>query len=355
MLTDDQARDLLQQAAATIEVDPAGPMDLPPYRPWWPVVAAAAAVAVVATGLAVGLPDRGDAPEPAAPVPEDRSFRLGPDQVPSLFGYDPGTAVSRLAELGFAPSLQTVPGCGDGSRVLRTEPPVGSVVGPGAAVTVWAATDATGAFCVADTDHEDGWELLDLVAGRPSTLGLAPTVTAYDGDRATTLAAAEVADWRPLVEVVDAMTGVQRLEGVPTEPLLGARRTTEETCGTPPPSGATDGLAVTTGLPTDGTFLFCNAVVLFREGGLVTMLQVVRAPEQPEPPAVADVVGNSAAYATERLEAQGYDVVRVARGGTCAAGLVTAQELTGKTVRLTVDTGARRGGCPLLPLVTTRP
>lgn len=348
MLTDDQARDLLQQAAATIEVDPAGPMDLPPHRPWWPVVAAAAAVAVVATGLAVGLPDRGDDPEPAAPVPQDTSFRLGPDQVPSLFGYDPGTAVSRLAELGFAPSLQTVPGCGDGSRVLRTEPPVGSVVEPGATVTVWAATDASGAFCVADTDHEDGWGVLDLVAGRPSTLGLAPTVTAYDGDRATTLAAAEVADWRPLVDVVDAMTGVQRLDGIPTQSLLETRRTTEATCGTQPPTTLT-GTAVSAGLPTDGTFLSCNAVVLFREGGLVTMLQVVRAPEPRTPPTVADVVGNSAAYATERLEAQGYDVVRAEGTSACeTAGLVTAQEQVGDSVRLTVDDGSGRG-CPLPP------
>lgn len=340
MLSDTEARALLHQAAATVEVDPAGPLALPPHRPWWPAVAAAAAVAVTVTGLAVGLGGDDPAPEPAPPTTGDTTFRLGPDQVPSVFGYDGDDAALMLHEAGYAVVVETVPGgCNDEGRAVGTEPSVGTIVEPGSTVTVLESLGESG-LCQLDPAGAVAWELLNLAGGRTSSLTLAPEVTAYDGDAATTLSADELTTWAPLVDVVERMSMPVRVNGEFQMPHLGASR--RAACRQDLALTTVPALWVTAEVPSDGVGLGCRAVVLFREAGVVTAVQVVDTYAETPAPELPDVVGNSAAYATERLTAQGYDVAEVHRPDCGQPGQVTAQERVGDTVHLAVTSRPTR-------------
>lgn len=175
-LDDSEARRLLHLAADTIDVAPAGPVAVPPHRPWWPGLVAAAAVAVAATGLAVGF--RSDEPPVPAPAPSTPVVDRLPAQPPSVFGYDTYDAVQMLEALGYEVSTELVPSCDTYGRAVGTTP------GPDAGqVTVLRGSGDDTAFCARspeDPARADAWELIDLVGGRDSRLDLAPTVRVYD-------------------------------------------------------------------------------------------------------------------------------------------------------------------------------
>lgn len=272
MLSDPRARDLLHQAADTIEVAPAGPIAVPPHRPWWPVVAAAAAALVIG-GLAIGLRGDGDAPiEPAPPAPADL-----PDRVPSVFGYDAFDARRMLEAVGYDVTVETVPSCDIYGRAVGTRP------GPGRHVTLLRGNGSDTAFCATvpdDPARADAWELLDLVGGRDSELDLAPTIAAYEGETPTSVRGDELATWAPLADYVARhsrpLTGPE--DGTTVEPYLSTRRTTHPVCDVPPPASVEGlpGLVVAIETPADGTGLGCEAVVLFRDAGRVVAVQVVK-------------------------------------------------------------------------------
>ncbi|CAI9412035.1 PASTA domain-containing protein [Nocardioides sp. T2.26MG-1] len=372
MLTDDDARRLLHLAGDTVEVAPAGPLPAPPMRPWWPALAAAAAIVLVAALLAVTLPGGGRTPEPAPPPPDDGRFRLGPDQVPSVFGLTAEQAVDRLQDLGLRGTIATVASCRDlPGRALGTRPATGTLVDPGTSVTV--TTAAPDAGCLGrdlGPDREAAWRFLDFARGRGDAPPLAGEVAVYVGDDRTTLSRTEASNpqsWPGLDIVRRAVGEVQRWSSdgstVYQTPGLGTQ-IGPGGCGPRPQElRGRRGLVLWVGIPTDGVHLFgtCTAVTLFRNpaGALdAVLVSDVHAPgDVPGPP---DVVGDSAAYARDRLEAAGYGVDEVARPDCGQVGTVAAQtpawgDEVEPGVTVTIGVVDRQTGCDSSAFVVPTP
>lgn len=85
MLTEDQARDLLRRAAATIEVDPTAPLPVPVRSRWLvpAVVAAAAVLAAVVGGILVTSEGGEPRPDVLAPAPTTTPT-ASPTETPAL-------------------------------------------------------------------------------------------------------------------------------------------------------------------------------------------------------------------------------------------------------------------------------
>jgi hypothetical protein len=232
MLTDDQARDLLRQAADTIEVGPTRPVE--PVRRRRPVLVAlaAAAAVAVAAGTTVVL-TRGDtgadpATAPSVPPAPEQSEEGGPEpqgdaRVPVVFGYEESVAVQVLVEEGFEPEVVLAPdSCNAGGRTLRTEPAAGTPAERGATVRV-VVTPEPNEDCVGPTGPEEEnrwWRLLDFARGVGSPPRFAEQVTSVvDGREDTVTDPDEPAAW----------PAGSALRAVADFPLLAERRGPDET------------------------------------------------------------------------------------------------------------------------------
>ncbi|MCW2783240.1 MAG: hypothetical protein JWR35_3689, partial [Marmoricola sp.] len=169
MLTETEARELLQQAASTIDVRPGVPVVAPVRRSWLvPAIAAAAVLAAVTTGFLV-VREHDGSTSPTRPVPTPVTpTPTSTDRIPSVFAYDSGHALRLLANLGLQVTAKEKDlGCGSTSgRALSTSPPVGSRFKPGDPVTLLYS--GTGqALCPLNTAQDSlAWKVLDFANGR---------------------------------------------------------------------------------------------------------------------------------------------------------------------------------------------
>ena len=190
MLTETQARDLLQQAADTIEVVPAEPLR-PIRRPRTVLLAAAAAVALIAAGLGVaGLARHRDTP--VAPPPPG-----GLVTVPSVFGYDATGAQRLLTDAGLETEVDRRRACTETpGRALGTEPAHGAQVSAGTTVTlVVSDTDALHCSFRQSLGRFQAWALVDLATGSGRTPTFARQVTLQvDDDPAVTVSGTDATD-----------------------------------------------------------------------------------------------------------------------------------------------------------------
>jgi hypothetical protein len=116
-----------------------------------PVVLAVAALVAVGTLVALTRPDG---------PPADR---LADDPVPSLFGYDAGSARTLLEERGLAVTLRPRRACEVLDRVLGSIPPAGAPYERGDEIVVYTSLPAD-VDCLSDyTDRETAWRQTDLM------------------------------------------------------------------------------------------------------------------------------------------------------------------------------------------------
>lgn len=147
MPTEEQTRQLLAKAAATIDVEESAPITLTglpePRSRRWPVLAAAAAVVLAIGGGILVAQQLGDDPQPASPPantdrePVEQEHVYADDEVPALVGYTEDEAVALLQARGVTVEVVRVDRC-DQPRgyVLSTEPSAGTRLGPGEDVFV---------------------------------------------------------------------------------------------------------------------------------------------------------------------------------------------------------------------------
>ena len=252
LLTDPEARSLLQAAGDTIEVHPA-PVRLPPEQPpsrlaWVGAAAATVAVVVAASvavtgGLGGSLPSFDPSPDPTervVPPPWDTA-QLGPDQVPSVFGYDAAAARRLLEQAGYDVNIRSEPACGQQDRAVRTKPAVGTQLGEGEVVTL-VVTGPADFACTGPSDARL-WKFIDFASGRSGAPDFATNVTlSVNGDSVQVSArqAHDLALWprcstdlstcpgNALDVVAAAAQRVQKLGTGYTEPTL-QRDSTEQT------------------------------------------------------------------------------------------------------------------------------
>lgn len=191
-LTEEAARDLLHQAADSIDVAP-GIVLRPAARPRWPLVAAAAATAAVAAvtiGTSVLADRSGRTPDPASP-PRPPAAEV----VPSVFGLTVDDATARLVAAGLRVTVDArARTCETPTRALGTDPEAGDRVTGQVVLVIPKGTDTS--FCTETlANREQAWGLLDLLSGRPSTLTFTDSVRLrVDGSPEQTLTADQAAD-----------------------------------------------------------------------------------------------------------------------------------------------------------------
>lgn len=144
--TEGDARRLLEQAAATIDVDETAPMTLtglPGPRPRrWPVLATAAAVVLAVGGGYLVAQQLGGQPAPGPvrdvkPEPVEHEHVYTDDQLPSLLAYTTDEASELLSSRGYAVVSRKVHSCDQSpGYVLGTTPGPGTVLAPGDTVRV---------------------------------------------------------------------------------------------------------------------------------------------------------------------------------------------------------------------------
>lgn len=277
MLTEDEARDLLTSAAATIEVSPDAPeVAERSRRPLWPIIGAAAAVlAVVATAAVVTL-GGGSAPSPA---PAPATLR-----VPSVFAYDEASATRLLEAEGLTVDVRRVPGCEALGRAIGTAPIAGTAVEPGARVRL-EVSDPTlpmdGVCFDFRGARESAWTLLDFANGRGDAPAFADEVTSYVNGTATTLAgeqAAAIDSWSD----DSGLTALHRASGhvldmgdrllVPGLVAVDTSLSTDLPCDgqeLPPSLASRDSLAVWMDYPDPALPQKCFVVNVFSTGGRI--------------------------------------------------------------------------------------
>jgi hypothetical protein len=190
MLTDTEARNLLHQAADTIEIGPAAPFVEPPRRTPGAVVvlAAATAVLVLAVGAAVWRSDR------TTPVDHPQ----GPVTVPSVLGYPTGAAMELLRSAGLEPRLEKRLSCTNPGRAIRTKPWAGTRVRAGSPVVLVAVPTNTRLRCPYNSQElprSVAWQLADLARGLPRSPFFADHVRLSVNDQPSiTMSASQAAD-----------------------------------------------------------------------------------------------------------------------------------------------------------------
>ena len=332
MLTEDQARDLLQRAAATIEVaTDAAPAPAAGRQRWGRAVLAAAVIAVlVATvGIAVLLrddDDRAKAADPATPLAEVR--------IPSLLGYTRPEARVELERLGLRAEI-----VGEAGRycsvladpVLGTTPDPGTVVPAGSTVVLKGAGPGGPA---AECEYGAGvGEVLLRFARGLGPAPVAPTgVTVRTDEGRVHLATAEARDpasWKVCRGQVcrsPLQALVERVDAVRGEALLttGASR-----C--PRRAGV-----VSVGVRDESDSGGCGILAVRLDGRdritAVELTDLVREPTRTT--AVPDVVGLDEFAAQAALERAG--LLSAGSPGFCAGSpvVVTQRPPAGAQVRL---------------------
>lgn len=178
MLTETEARELLAQAALTIDVDPvARPVPLPSRSRRWVTVAAAAATAAVLAGVTIlavtqGGPDK-PLTHPSPSLTSSSGTTLGTDQVPSVFGYDARSAQAMLEAAGLTVTVKErkLYCTGDDGRALATSPAVGTTYAPGDTVTLIVGKNqpVPCPYSPKPDQRAFAWALLDFANGRATT------------------------------------------------------------------------------------------------------------------------------------------------------------------------------------------
>ncbi len=326
-LSEDQARDLLRSAGDTIDVAPAGPLDtsLDPRRRW-PVLAAAAAVVLVVGGVTLGIPgnstrDQGTPPAPAQTADRgaDATFRLGPDQVPSIFGHTEEGATALLEAQGLEVQVEADHTCAPSGYASRTEPPTGSLITRVDTVRLFVTEPPPAARCAISSARTAAAELLAHALGDAPAPATAPGVDLEPALERLRTWAEEIGRY--------SQGGEGNLLDFPT-PELSANAAETSSCGERLDDEA---LEIAIKLRADTTVDFvqrCRVVYVYYRGELGdSPIERVQLPPQRgrSPTGPADVVGNSLAFATDRLEAQGYVVEAAGRADCQLLGLVTAQ------------------------------
>lgn len=269
MLTETEARELLQRAAATIEVRPGAPIDATASRTrrWAvPLVTAAAVVLALVIGFAIADRNDGASPSPAPPVPHVTA-------VPSVFAFDADSAERMLSGLGLRVTRETIRTCEyAGGRAVRTSPEAGAPISRGQAVRLFVTETASGADCpVADTL---AWKVLDFANGRGPSPAFASRVVAYVNGQRTTLTGTEAADVRTWKQgtALAALTALTRQVSQyrDAEPYLAITTgTRSSTCGTsqgiPAELRGRRSYLMEIALPTAGADHTCHSANVYTE------------------------------------------------------------------------------------------
>ncbi|QIK67688.1 hypothetical protein G7072_16225 [Nocardioides sp. HDW12B] len=191
MLTENDARALLAQAADTIEVGPAAPVD-PVRRRAWPLLVAAVGVLVAGVGVWAGVAALDD---DATPDPAVDPAQIEPGTVPSVFGHQREEATRILTDAGLEVRVVERPACHPQGQALGTLPGTGVRMEPGSVVTLQVADFDAAGFCAPELTLP--WQLLGLATGElDSPSLLSGPLTAYvDGERREVPDASDPAAW----------------------------------------------------------------------------------------------------------------------------------------------------------------
>lgn len=352
MLTETQARELLAKAATTVDVGPPLPFpEQPRGRPIVPLLAAAA-VLLVAGGIAIARQGSADRPAPAAPTyptyPGDPTFHLGPDQVPPLEGYTQAEATRLLAQRGYAVTAHAEASCAlPEGTVMAVSPPPGTIARSGQRVDLTVAADS--GDCRGRAAASD--PLLSWAEGEGAVPQLAQRVVVEsDGRVLATLVGAARTDpraWPGLDAFVEAATGASveppgdggesyRVVANQVVVYQGSR-----SCRGPSDACPARSVEVHIGHQDPPRLDIMVDAVGDIEAVNITDHRST-AGELP------DVVGDSAAYATARLQAFGYAVTQVPRADCAPVGRVTRVSVVDS--RALIGVTRRTGACDQAPL-----
>lgn len=163
MLTEDDARNLLAQAADTIPVGDGRPLPVRRHRRWVVPAAAAAVVATIAAGGVLIARDHPAGPvDPIRPTPVTGEHTYGPDEVPAVVGYTEEEATAALMERGLVVTRRDEGSCLVPGFALRTDLRPGTRIQPGDRVRLSVSAD--GPFqCITDLRRE--WQLIRFARG----------------------------------------------------------------------------------------------------------------------------------------------------------------------------------------------
>lgn len=312
--TEDWARTLLHRAADTIDVDPVGPLDEPPPRRVWPLLAAAAAVIAVATATAVVT--LGDDPAPPPVIHPDI------DQVPSVFGYDGVGAEAMLEAAGLVVTQLPIQACEPVGRAVETVPSAGSPIGPGDEVQVRVSAGDGGLDCLWDVaDRTQAWAFLDFANGRGPAPEFDDSVALWvNGQETASLSAVEAAEpaaWSDdsaLERLAADARATEVMDGETVTPELSAVRldhAQQFSCGgsvLPSPLRNREALVISIAFPGRGPVGDCAFVFVFRTEGRVDTVALQTMDFYDDAESVPDVVGQLADEAGQGLEDAGLSV-----------------------------------------------
>lgn len=304
MLTETQARELLAQAAATIDVPPGEPFGLAEHkrrRGPLPILAAVAlVVAIVAGGTALWKQEH---PSGVA----GRSDTQAAEGIPSVFAYDTASAKKMLSDAGLAVTITPMPDCGPAGRAVRTRPTTGTPFEPGSPVNLFVTAPHPLASCLDPANETLAWQLLDFANGRGPAPRFAPEVSVYvDGGR-TTLSGDEAADldnWTPdsaLGVLAAATRQEQQVNGHIATPELSIDApslATVSSCGDeglPRELAGRQSIGISIVIPMDGVTLDCDAAYVYRTEGQIDAI-VATTSLQPMPP-VEELTGQDVGLA----------------------------------------------------------
>lgn len=360
MLTEDNVRHLLAEAATTIKPGPEPEVEAP-HRGWRPIVTAVAVVALVAAVItAVSLLHGGNATGPAAPHPSiapsptvdvhagDPSFFLGTDQVPDLAGYPADVATRILQQRGWVVSQRPEPNCRPGT-VSNTYPAAGAVIPPGTIVVMSASPQDSRRvrFGCRNSGNSDPFLLWAEGLGPvPKFVSGVQYVDAAAGVRTwlDPVAARDLSNWPHLSDLTTAATtpDVRRtasgLEIVPRAVVAGVGPGCSATAVCQDHS-----LSIRSG----GRQIMSVRYTITSDGSINSV--TIRDHRSPSAfGSVPDVVGDSGAYATARLNAWGYLVTPVYRVDCAPNGVVSHVAIDGRNALVAVTTGT--GSCDNGPL-----